>query len=366
MHLLIKARSGGLIVKTDGKYCTMQLTGPEDDRGLPLCGESMRRGMLSYILGEVRRVHAAHDQPPLFEDLMREGMLARMRVRIVKEPFCHTIFGQYASKVLPSKIRIDDYGWTYANTLIAHLRPALVKVTGKESLGEVNAALQDALAVSGAKQRRFFVAMKKKTEGKALREADVAALRYKDEIEQAIPKLALFDRGVKIESKFVAYYEEAVDFIAKGFTGKKISVSEMHFQLLAEIHSLCQDADWRRRLHDVNSTKFSIIPFPQHTAQWINIPQDNILFVRGAPLLFATCDFDLLIEDLTEQETARVLAGPMSCFYAKWGTGYVSLESDLPLEGFDDTFPVLSQGALKSAGVFFLKEEAEAEGAIVG
>lgn len=362
MHLLIRARSGGLIIKTDNNgYCAMELTEiPEGEgsyRVLPLAGESMRRGMLSYILGEVRRVHVKHSEPPLFDDPLREGMLSRMKVRVTREPFSHTVFGQYSTKVLPSKLRIDDFGWNYANTLIAHLRPALTKVTGAESLGDVNNALQDALSLAGAKQRRFFVAMKKKSEGKELKEADLAALHYKDELEMTIPNIDRFDPASKIEKKFIEYYDDAVEFVHNGFTGRKIPVSEMHFALLTEIHRMVGDGRWREQLHRVKSTKFSIIPYPQHTAQWIDVPQDNILYVRGAPMTFATCDFDLLVEDLTEEEEARVRNGPMSCFYAKWGTGFVSLESRLQTDEFDDNFPVLSEASLKAAGVEFPRQK---------
>lgn len=360
MHLLIRARSGGLILKTDNNgHCAMDLyeahvEGQEEtERFLPLCGDSMRRGMLSYILGEVRRVHVKHSELPLFDDPLREAMLARMKCRLVREPFCHTVFGQYSTRILPSKIRIDDFGWRYANTLIAHLRPALTKVTGAESLGEVNAALQDALSVAGARQRRFFVAMKKKEEGKELKEADLLALRYKDELEGSIPKLEKFDPDSKIEKKFLEYYDDAVEFVHNGFSGRKIPVSKTHFELLAEIHRLCGDSRWREALNKVKSTKFSIIPYPVHTAQWIDIPQDNVLYVRGAPMTFATCDFDLLVEDLTPEEEARVRSGPMSCFYAKWGTGFVSLESHLQTDEFSDSFPVLSEESLKAAGVEF-------------
>lgn len=362
MHLLIRARSGGLIIKTDNNgHCAMELVevtdGEASYRVLPLAGESMRRGMLSYALGEVRRVHVKHSEPPLFDDPLREGMLARMKCRVTREPFCHTVFGQYSTKVLPSKLRIDDFGWRYANTLIAHLRPALTKVTGAESLGDVNHALQDALSLAGAKQRRFFVAMKKKTEGKELKEADLAALRYKDELEMLIPKVDRFDRSSKIEKKFLEYYADAVEFVHNGFTGRKIPVSEMHFQLLAEIHRLTGDRGWRDQLNLVKSTKFSIIPYPQHTAQWIDVPQESVLYVRGAPMTFATTDFDLLVEDLTEEEEQRIRSGPMSCFYAKWGTGFVSLESHLPTDEFDDNFPLLSEDSLKAAGVEFPRQK---------
>lgn len=356
MHLLIRARSGGLIIKTDANgFCAMDLCESEGERFLPLCGESMRRGMLSYILGEVRRVHVKHSEPPLFEDPMREAMLSRMKCRTVREPFCHTVFGQYSTKVLPSKIRIDDFGWQYANKLIAHLRPALTKITGAESLGDVNAALQDALSVSGAKQRRFHVALKKKSEGKELKEADLLALRYKDELEAAEPEVDHFDATSRIESKFLEYFGQAAGFVHNGFSGRKIPVSIMHYELLGEIHRLCGDPAWRARLNDVKSTKFSIIPYPQHTGQWVDIPPERALYVRGAPMTFATADFDLLVEDLTEEEEARVRSGPMSCFYGKWGTGFVSLEYSLPRGDFDASFPVLSEASLKAAGVDFLK-----------
>jgi hypothetical protein len=354
MHLLIRARSGGLIIKTDSSgFCAMDLIESEGERVLPLCGESMRRGMLSYVLGEVRRVHAHHAAPPLFDDPVREAMLARMKCRVVREPFCHTVFGQYSSKVLPSKIRLDDYGWQYANRLIAFLRPALTKVAHAESLGDVNAALQDALSVSGARQRRFFVAMKKKSEGKELRDTDIAALQYKDELEAVIPRLDHFDRTSRIEGKLLEYLDQASSFVANGFSGRKIPVSITHFKLLAEIGRLCEDPLWRRQLSEVKSTKFSIIPYPQHTAQWIDIPQEKVLYVRGAPMTFATTDFDLLVENLTEEEEARVRSGPMSCFYAKWGTGFVSLEYQLQTDEFSDIFPSLSEASLKAAGVEF-------------
>lgn len=359
MHLLIKARSGGLILKndSDGKFA-MVLDEDENGKFLPLCGQSIRRGMLSYILGERRRIHSAHNEPPLFEDPMREKMLARMQVRITRDVFCHTVFGQYANRVLPSKIRIDDYGWRFANKLIAFLRPALTKVTGMESLGDVNAALFDALAVSGAKQRKFFVALKRKNEGKPLRDVDVLALRYKDELEMAVPATS-FDKGSKIEKKLLEYLESAVTFVGNGFSGRKIPISEMHLQLLAEIDRLCKDAAWRRGLQNAGSTKFSIIPYPMHTAQWVDIPVENILYVRGAPLTFATCDFDLLVPDLTEAEIERIKAGPMSCFYAKWGTGFVTIEDRVNLDEFDDYYPVLSEDSLKAAGVEFPRVKAE-------
>lgn len=356
MHLLIKARSGGLIVKTDGNgVCSMDLSEGEEGRSLPLAGESLRRGMLSYILGEIRRVHAKHDEPPLFDDELREGMLRRMRVRIVKEPFCHTVFGQYASKVLPSKIRIDDFGWAYANGLIKYLRPALTKVTERETLGDVNAALQDALLVSGAKQRKFFMSLKKKTEGKALTEKDLIALRYRDELQMRIPPRDFFSSETKIEKKLQEYIDSAVKFVDDGFAGKKIPVSELHFQLMREIQTLCENADWRKGLHEVKSTKFSIIPFPAHTAQWVDIPQDKVLYVRGAPMIFATCDFDLVVPGLSAEERERVLQGPMSCFYGKWGTGFVSIERDLQLDEFDETFPAIGEEELRFAGVVLPK-----------
>ena len=360
MHLLIKARSGGLIVKNDGNgVCSMDLLETEEGRALPLAGESLRRGMLSYILGEVRRVHTRHDEPPLFDDALREQMLSRMKVRVVKEPFCHTVFGQYSTKVLPSKIRINDFGWDYANGLIKYLRPALTRVTGMETLGDVNDALQDALLTSGAKQRKFFVALKKKNEGKTLTDKDLLALRYKDELEMLIPQADLFQADVKIEKKLTEYLASAERFVRDGFSGKKTPVSELHFKLLSEIQSLCKDPRWRRGLHEVKSTKFSIIPFPAHTAQWVDVPQDKVLYVRGAPMVFATCDFDLVVPDLSDEEKERVLRGPMSCFYGKWGTGFVSLEESLQLDEFDESFPAIDEQQLKIAGVVLPKIQEE-------
>ena len=358
MHLLIQARSGGLIIRTDGDgRCSMKLTeiplGEGTATGLALAGESMRRGMLSYILGETRRIHVTHDSPPLFEDPMRERMLERMRVRVVREPFCHTVFGQHGGKVLPGKVRIDDYGWRYANKLIAHLRPALSKVTGKESLGDINAALQDAIRVSQAKQRKFFVAMRRKSEGQELRECDITALRYKDELEMLLPQDLQFDPGVKIEKKFRDYFDSAAQFIFDGFSGKRIGVSEVHLALLGEIRNLCRDGGWRARLHDLKTTKFSIILYPEHTAQWIDIPQENTFYVRGAPFTFATCDFDLLVPDLTKEEKSRLLDGPMSCFYGKWGTGFVSITENAILDEFHEEYPFLSKESLEAAGVTF-------------
>jgi hypothetical protein len=358
MHLLIQARSGGLIIRTDGDgKCAMELSDievrGETVKGLCLAGESMRRGMLSYILGETRRIHTSHDSPPLFDDPMREAMLARMKVRVTREPFCHTVFGQYSSKVLPSKVRIDDFGWRYANKLIAHLRPALTKVTGKESLGDVNATLQDALSVSQAKQRKFFMAVKKKEEGKELRESEVNALRYKDELEMIMPRGMIFDPKIKIEGKFLDYFHAAVQFVFDGFAGKRIPVSEMHFELLKEIERLCGDPAWRRELHAVKTTKFSIIPYPVHTAQWIDIPEGSVYYVRGAPLTFATCDFDLLVPNLSEEEERRVRSGPMSCFYGKWGTGFVELLPHVDKDSFHMEYPHLSKESLQAAGVEF-------------
>jgi hypothetical protein len=204
------------------------------------------------------------------------------------------------------------------------------------------------------------VALKKKSEGKELKEVDLLALRYKDELEAAMPKLDRFEGASKIESKFLEYLGQAAGFVRNGFSGRKIPVSKTHFQLLGEIHRLCGDPAWRARLNEVKSTKFSIIPYPQHTGQWVDIPPEKVLYVRGAPMTFATADFDLLVEDLTEEEEARVRRGPMSCFYGKWGTGFVSLEYSLPKGDFDASFPVLSEASLKAAGVDFSRSKTEA------
>ncbi len=323
MNLLLRARSGSIPLRMNGEG--ELLLHPKDIQGM-LCIElfplSARRGMMSALLGETRKLHAHFGGPIQFEDPMRDALADRLKVKVVRAPFLQTCYGAYPRRVKRSKVQLSDYDWSDANPLLIYLQDILTKLTASLSLAKVNQAFQEALQQAARNPTRAQIFVR--------------------DLHHLDPK------GSVLESKIFQYHASLQRFL-RGEDSRFVPSSALHLSLIEQIDRASQDREWLYGLRSIDSHKFSIFTAPAHTNHWIRLNEERELYIRGAPYGQISFDLDMEVERLKESEVQRLTRGPMCCRFQHKGVVIARIGAE-SLEEATEDWPLMSIDRIRNLG----------------
>jgi hypothetical protein len=325
----------------------------EGEKVLSLISESSIRGLISYLLGERKKVHSGHDSEPLFEDLDREDVVnqAMANIRINRAPFVTSFFERRDSMFNKSDLVIapirslHDYIWEQAYPLIYLLKDNLTDVTGYQNLEGCRKCLSDAFTTAKKQVRDFM-----KIESKESRI---------DKYNQILSELNIKNFNQFKNTGIITTINKILDEInGYDYEGapNKILFCSLYVKFVNSIHDRAsQDKEFLESLENCKSLKWSCITSPEHTRHWLQ--DDYNTYVRGTIGYLINIDFSTYVENPSEQIVDRISKGPLIARWGESGVVEVDYHSTHPyIDDKDTLVNYTTVNELRRAGIKITKQ----------
>jgi hypothetical protein len=377
-YLKLEVRSGGLVIRNESKNLQMRTVIDSDGiEGIELITPSSIKGMLSFLMGERRRIfeplkikgnknktsfsmdlfdeRVNHNRALIHNDLLNK-VFEKVKYEIIKQPFLTSFYERKDShryiKDFPTNpsISLSGKSWDDADPTIKLLKNSLMKGTGKNSLATCNKAIKD----SQEEYKNKFKKIKSIDDLKINPESK----EYLHQINNLVLNLPVLKKN---NSKFRIKLSEIVESI-KLIDFNNIEVIKKG-KLLNPVYLKVIDAavnEYNATEEDIkkeSSSKFSVLTDPDQNRHWID--KEGSMLVKGAPGLLACTDFNLWIEDPPQEYINLVLNGPQMAYWAEGGVvTYRYTNEPIPPEGTKSiAIPIINLKTLAKYKIYPPKKE---------
>ncbi len=348
-NVILKVRGGGIFLRLETKstpggkmidYVSMRMENVDNgieatEQGIALLSKSAMVGMIARLLGETRPLYKKPDskivkiqtlkpaerteihtnQANDWENIVIESiptkiaveMVRNAQIRMVMEPFIDVFYERRDQGIfITSPSAKLTSSWSDMNVTIQLFEKILKTVTGFSSPVDINNAL------SADKKQQINIYKKE-----PLNNLDVIRLKLPSApvgFPTTGTAAAMREMIETVNnSKYKVDNDKAV-IKNESFTfPMMVRIFEETFKLAAS------DTAFNQALADgffagKKATKLSVLTDPDQTGQWMDAKSG----VQGAPSLLARTDFDILLENVSEQALEMLDKGPQ---IAGWGEG---------------------------------------------
>jgi hypothetical protein len=357
-YVKLEVRSGGLVIKIDKKRHLQMNTinFNQNDIGIKLITESSIKGILSFLMGEKRKLSHPAVTKEHFELL--ELLFSTIKIEIVQDPFFTIFFERKDSwrytKNIPINPRVSLSGlnWEDADPTIKLMKGPIIHGTGRTTLKECNKAIIES-------QNTFTQSLKKIKHIDDLNTNKDAKVFWDNikKLTQELPQIKITSSKYRHNLSNIINSIKSLDLSDINSLKKSKLLNPIFLKILTQA---ANDLNATSQINQENEKpyKISALKEPNQTRHWVK--NSHATQTRGGPGLIACINFNIWIENPPKLFIDLILNGPQMAYWGEGGiVSYRYIKAPIPLSALTNinNTPILNIKLLEKYKITLEKEK---------